>query len=63
MNKNVRIALGAALVIMVWFGTGLLKNSDPTETEGEVVDNLTKVQVVQSYQQPLSPTVTLRAKT
>ena len=63
MNKNVRIALGAALVIMVWFGTGLLKNSDPTETEGEVVDNLTKVQVVQSYQQPFSPTVSLRAKT
>jgi len=63
LNKNVRIALWAALAIVVWFGTGLLNNPDSTGTEVEAVDSLTKVQVVQSKQQPFSPTLSLRAKT
>ncbi|MGB2260824.1 MAG: efflux RND transporter periplasmic adaptor subunit [Porticoccaceae bacterium] len=63
MNKNVRIALWGSLAIVVWFGTGLLKSSDSTDTEVEAVDNLTKVQVVHSKQQPFGPTLSLRAKT
>ena len=63
MNKNVRIALWGSLAIVVWFGTGLLKSSDSTDTEAEAVDNLTKVQVVHSKQQPFGPTLSLRAKT
>ena len=63
MNKNVRIALWAALILVIWFGTGLLESVDSTESEVKTVDSLTRVQVVNSQQQLFSPTVSLRAKT
>ncbi|MDA9560101.1 efflux RND transporter periplasmic adaptor subunit [Porticoccaceae bacterium] len=64
MNNNLRLALIFALVLLVWFFSGLLRTTEPSGTlSSEVASTLTKVQVVNSVEQVFRPIISLRAKT
>lgn len=63
MNKNVRLALWFMAAILVWFSSGLLRETISADSSLETVKPLTKVQVINSEQQLFNPTISLRAKT
>lgn len=63
MNKNVRLALWFMIAIVVWFSSGLLRETISADSSIETIKPLTKVQVINSEQQLFNPTISLRAKT
>ena len=63
MNKNVRLALWFLVIIVLWFSSGLLRETISVDSSVETVKPLTKVQVINSEQQLFNPTISLRAKT